>query len=209
MTRRLLLAGLGVATGLLVVAILLLPGRRDDSPATSPLLSDPWPAPTLALAGPGGETVALRDLRGRHVALFFGYTHCPDVCPIALAHLARLQERLDPEGERLAIVFVTVDPARDTRERLEAWTGAFEAPVLALTGTVAEVREAAWDWGIGVRYRDPDTDLVTDTPPDSPDYLVDHTARTFIVDPRGRVVAQLPPEIEGAVLGQVLEAVLQ
>lgn len=209
MTRRLLLAGLGLVTGLLAVVFVLASNTADDTVSESALLADPWPAPALVLTGPEGDDVALRDLRGGYVALFFGYTHCPDVCPIALAQLARLQARLDPEAERLHLVFVTVDPARDTAERLAAWTGAFQAPVLSLSGTVQEVREAAWAWGIGVHYRDLDTGTTADTPPDSGDYLVDHTARTFIVDPEGRVVAQLPPEADGRQLEAVLHEVLR
>lgn len=209
MRMRLLLVGFGTVTGLVLALILVW--RGGGAPPQSPdgRLADPWPAPELTLTGPAGERVALRDFRGRHVAVFFGYTHCPDICPITLSRLARLRNRLDPGSQPLEIVFVTVDPVRDTPRRLAEWTGAFGPGVVPLRGSPQEVRQAAWRWGVGVHYRSRTTGATSDVPPDETDYLVDHTARTFIVDPRGQVVAQLTPEREEEALAGLLEELLR
>lgn len=220
--------GLWLATGATVVALLLARARSSEDGAPA-LLDEPWPAPALELTDPEGRIVRLSDFEDRVVAVFFGYTWCPDVCPITLAQLSRLQDELDPEVRRLQIVFVSLDPARDTAERLARWTAAFHPSVVAVSGPLDELRRTAWDWGIGFRYRVlerspfaddsstpgsgtvdslasptpgdlPAPGMVVDEPPVGVPYLVDHTSRTFLVDADGRVIAQIAPEMEGATL---------
>lgn len=229
--------GLWLATGAAAVALLVArAGMEDDG--TPALLAEPWPAPALDLSDPQGRTVGLDDFSDRVLAVFFGYTWCPDVCPITLAQLSRLQDELDPEAERLQIVFVSLDPARDTPERLERWTAAFHPSLRALTGPLDELRRTAWDWGIGFRYRilerspfgdsvaaprehgatgEATTDaaaqlapgMVVDDPPPTGPYLVDHTSRTFLIDREGLVIAQISPEMDGQTLEKAVRAALQ
>lgn len=227
MNRRLVSVTAGIGLGLAVTAFFALRSSQGAAPSegTSPFLDAPWPAPELGLVDTEGREARLSEFGGRWVALFFGYTFCPDVCPITLAQLSRLVDELDPEARDLQILFVTVDPQRDTPERLAQWTSAFHPSVRALTGSLDEVREVAWNWGIGVRYRPLETSdgatpsaagaqdrvppgVALDVPPASGPYLVDHTARTFLIDPQGQVVAQISPEPDGASLAEALRRIL-
>lgn len=147
-------------------------------------LDPPHPAPDLALTAPGGAEVRLSRYRGDVVAVSFGYTFCPDVCPTTLAELAQVKARLGAAGRRLHVLFVTVDPERDVPERLRAYTAAFDSSFIGLTGSperLAEVRKA---WGVTARKR-----VVAGT---SAAYLVDHSAFVYVVDRQGRLRLMLP-----------------
>jgi protein SCO1/2 len=134
------------------------------------------------------------------VAVFFGYTHCPDVCPLTLARLGRYQAGRRSDLPPLEVVFVSVDPGRDTPDRLAEFVTGLPGTVVAVTANEGAVREQAQGWGVMVLERD-DPAL----PPG--DYLVDHTARTFILDPNGMVVATLPPMSSEEEIAEVMEAV--
>jgi protein SCO1/2 len=174
------------------------PGGQTVEPT---LLPQPFLAPGLALTDPDGHRVELTALRGSVVAVFFGYTNCPDVCPITLSRLGRLQAALERQEPSLAVVFVSVDPDRDTPERLRTFVDGLPGRVLALSASEEEVRRQAADWGVMVRKR-------TDSALPEGDYLVDHTARTFILDPDGRVVATLPPMPSPAEVDRTMGEVL-
>ncbi len=228
---RLLRLALGAVTGLL--AALLYLGIRGTGPEApdplggqDPFLASPVEAPPLTLTDPDGRSVSLADFRGRVVALFFGYTQCPDVCPITLAQLARLDEEIDAGGE-LEIVFVSLDPARDTPAELQRFGDRLHPDLVALTGPIEELRPQVLEYGIGFVYRPRAGGPADSVPPGivsgeagggsasggaesmGDDYLVDHTARTFVIDRGGRLVAQVLPETRGDVLREVVERVLE
>ncbi len=96
-------------------------------------------APNFTLIDQYGRPFHLSDLRGRTVALFFGYTHCPDVCPATLAALARAKRKLGPNGARFDVVFITVDPQRDTDAVVGRYVRLFDPSFIGLTGTEAEL----------------------------------------------------------------------
>lgn len=209
---------LGVVTGLLATLVYLGargtgPDAAVDSAEYDPFLAEPLPAPPLDLIDSEGAPVTLDRLRGRVAAVFFGYTQCPDVCPITLAQLSRIQEELDPDGERLQIVFVSLDPVRDTAEVLERFTQSFHPGVIAATGEVEPLRAQVLEYGIGFVYR-PRAGGAADSVAPSPggrlgdDYLVDHTARTFLIDEQGMLVAQVLPETSSDVLKRAIERVI-
>lgn len=210
---------LGTVTGLLAaLAYLGVRGTGPVDPATvddgfDPFLAEPVPAPPLDLLDTRGDRVTMDDFRGRVVALFFGYTHCPDVCPITLAQLSRLQGELDPEGEALQVVFVSLDPVRDSAQALDRFASSFHEGVVALTAPVEALRPQVLEYGIGFVYRPRAGGAADSTAPDvhgalGDDYLVDHTARTFLIDREGRLVAQVLPETRSDVLRGALERVL-
>lgn len=211
MNRRLLSILLGLGLGVLIT-LMLLRGPNGQMPGLSLDEAEeytPWPAPDPSFISLAGDTLRVSQFRGTHVALFFGYTWCPDVCPITLAQLGKAATELDPDGDKLRLLFVSLDPYRDTPERLATWTQAFHADVVSLTGDLELLRAAAWDWGIDFRYRTlPTPGEVVDVPPSDAGYLVDHTARTFLIDPEGRVIAQVAPETDGATLERLLERIL-
>ena len=170
--------------------------------AASALLPAPYLAPPLELVDPDGRRLELQALRGSLVAVFFGYTHCPDVCPLTLQRLGRLQETWGSDLPTLAVVFVSVDPERDTPDRLRTLAEALPGQVLTLTAPEDEVRRQAAAWGVMVWERH------EDALPEG-EYLVDHTARTFLLDPDGRVIATLPPMPSPAEVDRTVAEVLE
>ncbi|MEJ2541393.1 MAG: SCO family protein [Gemmatimonadota bacterium] len=202
MTRRILQIATGASLGL-IVALLVARSQAPagdapapDDPVTRALLPDPFPAPPLRLRDPDGAPVSLNVLRGSVAVLFFGYTHCPDVCPLTLATLGRIQDEGDVGP--VEVVFVSIDPERDTPRRLRDFSDGLPGRIRTWTADGPGVRDQANAYGVVVRRPDDSSD---------PDYLVDHTARTFVLDPDGRVVATLPPMVSAEEARAVLDAV--
>lgn len=153
------------------------------------------PAPTLELTGPNGLPASLAALRGVPVLVFFGYTHCPDVCP---ATIGAVGQAIDAYGKDARAVFVSVDPERDTIPWLAEFVRFMPTGFTAITGTPAEVKATADDWG--VRYA-----KVEEADPAA--YSMSHTADVFLVDAAGQLRARFPfgtePETMTAVLRDV------
>lgn len=131
----------------------------------------------FALIGDNGETLVAEDLQGKVLMLYFGYAHCPDVCPLALSHLHQVMRELGDEAEEARIVFVTVDPARDTPEILHQYVRAFDSRAIGVTGPMKDVRK------LTKAYR-----VVFDAaPPDAAgNYEVGHSSAVFVFDRSGR-----------------------
>jgi protein SCO1/2 len=125
-----------------------------------------------------GRPRTLKDFRGKAVVVFFGYTHCPDVCPTTLAEIAEAKRLLGPDGAKVAGVFVTVDPQRDTPEMLKAYMANFGPDFVALRGTPEQLAAVAKEYKIYYKKVDGKT-------PDS--YTMDHSAGSYVYDPQGRV----------------------
>jgi protein SCO1/2 len=142
------------------------------------VLAEPVAVPDFTLTDQYGETFRLSDHRGNVVLLFFGYTQCPDVCPTTLATWRKIHEALGEDAERVRFVFVTVDPERDTAERLGLHVNAFNPDFIGLTGAQDEL-DAVYDT-FDVYY-EKDTSSGS-----AAGYLVNHTATTFVLDPDGR-----------------------
>lgn len=130
----------------------------------------------LQLADHNGRMRTLAEFRGRVVVLFFGYTQCPDICPTTLSDQARVMELLGRDAERVQVVFVTVDPERDTPELLAQYVPAFHPSFLALRGDAAATAQVAKTF-----------DVFYQKQPTSSGYSMDHSAGTFMLDPKGRV----------------------
>ncbi|HYR33256.1 MAG TPA: SCO family protein [Burkholderiales bacterium] len=131
---------------------------------------------SLELPDTSGRVRHLEDFRGKAVVLSFGFTHCPDVCPTTLADLATVIKSLGPDAERVQVLFVTVDPERDTPGDLEKYVGAFDPRFLALRGDPAATQRVAKDFKIYFEKR-----KQGDT------YTVDHSAQSYVIDPQGRL----------------------
>jgi protein SCO1/2 len=139
---------------------------------------------------PGGDftlssrhgPLSLGDLRQQVVILYFGYTHCPDVCPTSLANLQRVMGQLSAaERQRVKVVFVSVDPERDTPSHLGAYTEYFGPEFVGVTGPAAVVAEVAERYG--AQYRR------VDLPGSDMQYGMDHSSAFHVIDPRGRLRA--------------------
>jgi len=183
-----------IALSSLALGWVLLFWQPSDRPAE--LALDAPDGGDFTLQSAGGP-VALEDFRGKVVLLYFGYTFCPDVCPTNLGFIAAAMEQLAAaESEQVQVLFVSVDPERDTLEKLQAYAGFFHPRVIGITGTPDQVAQAAALYGAAYR-KVPQPDSATG-------YLVDHSANTYLLDRSGkmrRVLAHAtaPDEIAAAV----------
>ena len=132
----------------------------------------------FTLTDQSGKTRTLADFRGKVVVMFFGYTRCPDVCPTTLADLKAAREQLGEDGKRVQVLFVTVDPERDTRQLLASYVSAFDTSFLGLYGDSAATAKVAKEFKVFYQKAPGKT-------PDS--YTVDHTAGSYVFDTQGRL----------------------
>jgi len=233
MPTRLLQISTGIALGLALTAVVFLltptpPGVRDWSGGSPP--PAPYPAPPLALPDLEGHPFQLASLRGQTAIIFFGYSNCPDVCPATLLNLTRAMNLLGRQADRVQIVFVTVDPDRDTPERLEQWLANFHPGILPLRGSEVEIRELTADWGVHVALHSPPDPGDShaghgpaphahagheEAPPENGTgaapgaYGVDHSSRAFVVDRSGRIVLFLAPFQDGESMAADLQRILR
>ncbi|WP_186162402.1 SCO family protein [Burkholderia gladioli] len=133
----------------------------------------------FSLPDSAGKLRTLADFKGRAVVLFFGYTHCPDVCPTTLAELAQAMQQLGPEAKRVQVLLVTLDPERDTAPLLAQYVAAFDPSFIALRpADDAQLRQVAKDFRIYYAKAAGKT-------PGS--YTMDHTAASYVFDPDGKL----------------------
>jgi protein SCO1/2 len=150
------------------------------------------------LVNQAGAPVDERVLRGKWSAVFFGYTFCPDVCPTTLASLGRASEALGDQASRFQVVYITVDPERDTPKVLGAYlaSATFPKGATGLTGSPAQIAAVAKAYHVFYQKA-----------PEGSTYTMDHTAVVYLMDPRGRFVRPLDVSVApGQVAGQIREA---
>ena len=175
MNRRALL-GLAAAALALAGCDKLAPGSRTPFNGVDITGSDL--GPDFRLTDHNGKERTLADFKGKAVAMFFGYTHCPDVCPTTLSDMANALKALGPDGQRVQVLFVTVDPKRDTPELLKGYVPAFNPTFLGLYGDAAATAKVTKDFRIYAAERPGKT-------PES--YTVDHSAQTLVFDAKGKL----------------------
>ena len=147
-----------------------------------------------------GKARRLEDWRGKAVVVFFGFTHCPDVCPTTLADMAQVMRQLGADGERVQVLFVTVDPERDTQEVLAKYVPAFDARFLGLRGDLDATRSVAREFKVYFEKR----------PGKTPgEYSIDHSAQSYVIDPKGRLRLFVRHERIAEDLAPDLRALLQ
>ncbi|MEK7435782.1 MAG: SCO family protein [Pseudomonadota bacterium] len=125
-----------------------------------------------------GKTRTLADFRGKAVVIFFGYTQCPDVCPTTMAEMKSVVQQLGADGKRVQVLFVTLDPERDTRELLSLYVPAFDPSFLGLYGDLETTARTAKAFRVFYQKQ---------PGPTPTSYTVDHTAGSYVFDPQGRV----------------------
>ena len=144
------------------------------------------PEPAIAIGGPfalqdgRGRTVTDRDFRGKVMLVYFGYTHCPDACPTALSDMANAVDMLPPaKRQDVAIVFITIDPARDTPAVVQDYVSAFQAPITALSGSADAIAAAARAYRVYYQKHEKADG----------GYDMDHSSIVYVMDQKGRFVA--------------------
>ncbi len=150
---------------------------------------------TPAIGGPftlvsaNGESVTDQNFRGKWLLIFFGYTSCPDLCPTALANVSVALEKFGPDTSRLQPLFITVDPQRDTREVMANYLKSFDARILGLTGTQAQIDQVTKEYRVYV--------ALDKSEKGGDDYLVSHSAYLYLMDPERKFVNVIEGKEDG------------
>jgi len=146
--------------------------------------AEPYPvAPEIELTHANGSRFRLSEMRGRVVMLFFGYTSCPDVCPTTMAELKQALEKIGDKADQVQVLYVTVDPERDTPERVQEYVNHFNPEFMGLSGSESELAKVWNDYGV---FRE----IVEGT--SAAGYLVNHTARVTMIDQQGNLRVSFP-----------------
>ncbi|HET9911993.1 MAG TPA: SCO family protein [Anaerolineales bacterium] len=183
MDRKILLVGLMsfLLIGAVGISVLLFSKPASFRGTT---YAEPYPvAPEFELTRANGNTFQLSEQRGKIVMLFFGYTSCPDVCPTTMAELNQALRELGSQADQVQVIFVTVDPQRDTPERVQEYVNHFNPSFIGLSGSEAELAKVWGDYGV---FRE----VVEGK--SAAGYLVDHTARVTLIDQQGNLRVSFP-----------------
>ena len=194
--KRLLVPLLVFTTGLLVLLVtaglLLFPSQPPQSAGKVPI------GGPFRLTSHEGRPFTEENLKGKPFVVFFGFTHCPEVCPTTLYDLTQDMAALGPDADRLQAAFITVDPARDTPELMKTYLSSFDPRIVGLSGTEEEIAAAARAYKI--YYRKVPTD---------DGYTMDHSATLFLMDSKGEFYGtsnfQEPEETRRAKLRQLIK----
>ena len=176
MRRLRILLWVLVALAAAATGLLLLRQPVSETSQSSVKLGGPF-----TLTGADGRTFSSTQLAGKPYAIFFGFTHCPDVCPTTLARLVKLRRQLGRGNEAFQIIFVSVDPERDGPAEVRNYLSLFNDPVIGLTGTQARVDHAKRQFGI----------FSQKVPDEAGGYTVDHTATVLLFDREGNFAATI------------------
>ena len=153
----------------------LIPVADPQSELNQPALGGPF-----ELVDQQGQTVTDRSFAGRHMLIFFGYTYCPDVCPLTLQNVHQALDLIGSRADKVVPIMITIDPERDTVDLLRDYAGHFHPRQVALTGSVDQIKAVARSYGVYfARARDSGTS----------DYLMDHSSLVFLIGPDGRYVS--------------------
>lgn len=164
-----------IAAGLLIAA---LGGCEQPKKFKAVDISGVPYAQSLALRDHNGTVRTLANFRGKLVVVFFGFTQCPDVCPTTLSDMVEVKKRLGPDGEKIEVLFITVDPERDTPALLAQYVPGFDPAFLGLTGTPQEIAATANEFKVFYQK-------AAGTTPTS--YTMDHTAASYVFDKDGKI----------------------
>ncbi len=160
----------------------------------------PDPLPDFTLTGLDGEPASLSDFAGRYLILFFGYTHCPDFCPLTLAEYVQVKRQLGDDASRFAFLFVSVDGERDTPAALANYVRRFDPDFYGMTGDEAAIRALGQPYGLYFTLNKESDD---DT-----DYTVDHSTLSYVIDPEQRLHAVISFSTEPAVITDYLRSLV-
>ena len=178
-----------------IIAVVLAEGRNIHpataaSTATGVTLGGPF-----TLVGSDGKTVSDRNYRGKLLLVYFGYTYCPDVCPTTLANIAQALVQLGPQASAVAPVFITIDPKRDTPQKMGEYVKAFDPRIIGLTGNDAQVAAVAKEYRVYYAAQPADK---------TSDYLVDHSSFVYLMDRNGKFLKVIPGSSSGVAMAAAI-----
>ncbi|MGB3701975.1 MAG: SCO family protein [Anaerolineales bacterium] len=174
--RFIVIFGLAILVGLIAMFLILGPQRPYTFQGS--LIEPPVSAPQFELTDMNGQPFQLSELDGQVVVMFFGYTSCPDVCPVTLTEFLQIRSKLGEAAEEVSFVFVTVDPERDTPERMRKYLTNFDPEIIGLTGERNELEPVWASYGVYQAKAEGPSDEY---------YLVDHSSRVYVIDPDGNL----------------------
>jgi protein SCO1 len=166
---------------LLCLPLIASAPAADSSSLKAGVFDPALPAPEFSLRGSDGNTVTLGQYRGKVVVLGFGYTSCTNVCPVTLAVLAQAQRKLAAKAAQVQVIYLTVDPERDSATRLREYLAAFDPRFVGGTGSPAEMEAVRKRYGV-----------TADKVGSGPDYGVAHSSSLYLIDRDGRLRAMMP-----------------
>jgi protein SCO1/2 len=191
------------AIALLALALLLAACDKADAPqqkfSAVDITGSPW-GKDFQLTDHNGQPRSVADFQGKAVVLFFGYTNCPDMCPMTMYKLATAMEKLGKDAERVQVVFVTLDPKRDTPEILKKYASAFHPTFLGMYADEQTTQETAKDFKIFYQHQKPDANGF---------YTVDHMGPSFVFDPQGRLRLFIADQHSADMIAQDLRTLLK
>ena len=156
----------------------------------------------FALTDPQGKTVTDQDFRGKHMLVFFGFTNCPDICPAELQVMAASLDELDAKADKVAPIFITLDPERDTPEAVGAYVKNFGTRFVGLSGSQQDIDKAA------KAYRVAYSQFVPEGGDAATGYSVDHTAFVYFMGPDGQYITHFPYGTPAAKMAETLRRYL-
>ena len=180
-SSRVFFIGSIVFFGLILAAVLLAQSKKASFNGS--LIQPASLADDFQLTNQNGMPYRLQEQQGKAVVLFFGYTNCPDFCPATLAEFREIKASLGEQADQVRFVFVTVDPERDTVSRLKDYVDAFDPEITGLTGTRAELEKVWKSYDV---YQEKHSGH------DETDITVDHSTRTYLIDPQGKLRLTYP-----------------
>lgn len=140
-------------------------------------------APEFTLANQDGAKVSLSDFKDKVVLIFFGYTHCPDICPMTMSVMNNVMDQLGDQADQVQVVFVTIDPERDTQDKLKGYIPYYNENFIGLTGTPEEIDKVADDYNIFYSKEEVES---------SSGYLMGHGSSVLLITPKGKILLRYP-----------------
>jgi protein SCO1/2 len=186
---------IGALAGAVVLLITTPQGGQPVQSSGTALVGGPF-----SLVGADGKPVTDRDFRGRYMLIFFGFTHCPDICPAELQVIAQALEQLGDKAKNVVPIFITLDPERDTPEAMGNYLKSFGPNFVGLTGSPEAIAAAAKAYRVSyAKVEDKES---------AADYGVDHSALVYLMDPKGRYVTHFSYGLSAAQMAEKLGKLL-
>lgn len=167
---------------------------------TGTQLDPPWPLPDFQLTGANGQPFRLSDVEGNLALIYFGYSHCPDVCPLTLLDVKEALAGLEGK-EHIRVIFISLDPQRDTPETMARYLSAFDPNFIGLTGDEATINQVIKPYRVLAEKEEASRSAAG--------YLVNHTARLYLVSPQQELLLTYPFDFDPAGLRRDLEHLLK